>query len=62
MSHGDAAEVFDAYVRSGPLRPLLTDRGPEFVAALRTEFLSRSPDGPWTHHPEAAHLVATVPA
>ncbi|AXB42514.1 class I SAM-dependent methyltransferase [Amycolatopsis albispora] len=57
MTHPDAATVFEAYVRSGPLRPLVTERGEEFVAGLREEFLRRAPSGEWTHHPRARLLT-----
>ena len=58
MSHPDAAAFFDAYTRSGPLRPLADARGAAFVARLRDEFLRRSPAGVWRHRPHARHLVA----
>ncbi|MEU4703245.1 hypothetical protein [Nonomuraea dietziae] len=58
MSHVDAPTVFDAYVRSGPLRALATARGEVFVDRLREEFLSRAPAGEWQHRPHARLIVA----
>ncbi|GAA2810298.1 class I SAM-dependent methyltransferase [Nonomuraea dietziae] len=58
MSHVDAPTVFDAYVRSGPLRALATARGEAFVDRLREEFLSRAPAGEWHHRPHARLIVA----
>jgi SAM-dependent methyltransferase len=58
MSHPDAATFFDAYTRSGPLRPLADARGDAFVNRLREEFLRRSPPGEWHHRPRARHIVA----
>lgn len=58
MSHPDAATFFDAYVRSGPLRPLTTARGAAFVEQLRVEFLRGAPTGEWHHEPHARHIVA----
>ncbi|MGC7096266.1 class I SAM-dependent methyltransferase [Amycolatopsis lurida] len=62
MTHPDAATVFEAYVRSGPLRPLATARGESFVAQLREDFLRLAPTGEWTHHPRARLLVCPCPA
>jgi trans-aconitate methyltransferase len=58
MSHPDAATFFDAYTRSGPLRPLAIARGAPFVDRLRQEFLGHAPQGEWTHHPRARLIVA----
>lgn len=58
MSHPDAASFFEAYVGSGPLRPMATARGEAFVNQLREEFLRRSPTGEWHHRPRARHIVA----
>lgn len=58
MSHVDAPAVFDAYVRSGPLRALATARGKAFVDRLREEFLRRAPAGEWHHRPHARLIVA----
>lgn len=58
MTHPDAAAFFEANTRSGPLRPLADDRGPEFVDRLRAEFLGGAPAGEWRHRPAARHLVA----
>lgn len=58
MSHPDAPTFFDAHVRSGPLRPLATERGEVFVDRLREEFLRGAPAGEWRHRPHARHLVA----
>ncbi|MEV0718673.1 class I SAM-dependent methyltransferase [Asanoa sp. NPDC050611] len=58
MSHPDAATFFEAYTRSGPLRPLATARGDAFVTRLRAEFLRDSPPGEWHHRPTARHIVA----
>jgi SAM-dependent methyltransferase len=57
MSHPNPAAFFDAFTRSGPLRPLVDARGEEFVGRLRAEFLRRAPGGPWRHRPRARHLV-----
>ena len=57
MAHPDAASFFDAFTRSGPLRPLVDAQGEEFVGRLRAEFLRRAPGGPWRHRPSARHLV-----
>jgi hypothetical protein len=62
MSHPDAAAFFDAYTRSGPGRPLATERGDAFVARLRAEFLSDAPIGEWRHRPAARHLLARRPS
>ncbi len=61
ITHPDAATCFDAHIRSGPLRPLAEEKGPELVERLRAEFLRRAPDGEWTHHPVARHVVVRVP-
>ncbi|SDN03162.1 class I SAM-dependent methyltransferase [Allokutzneria albata] len=58
MSHPSAEEFFTAHTESGPLRPLADDRGPEFVARLREEFLRLAPSGEWRHRPRARHIVA----
>ncbi|MFC4854524.1 class I SAM-dependent methyltransferase [Actinophytocola glycyrrhizae] len=58
ITHPDAATCFDAHVRSGPLRPLLDEKGPAFVEGLRAEFLRRAPAGEWVHRPGARHIVA----
>jgi SAM-dependent methyltransferase len=57
MTHPDPASFFDAYTRSGPLRPLADARGEAFVARLREEFVRRAPAGEWHHRPKARHLV-----
>jgi SAM-dependent methyltransferase len=61
ISHPDAAEFFDAYTRSGPMRSLADARGAEFVAGLRREFLARAPQGRWEHRPHARLIVARAP-
>ncbi len=61
ITHPDAATCFEAHVHSGPLRPLVEEKGPEFVERLRAEFLRHGPDGAWTHHPRARHVVAVQP-
>jgi SAM-dependent methyltransferase len=58
MVHPDPAAFFDAYTRSGPLRPLATARGDSFINQLRAEFLGRAPVGRWSHRPHARHIVA----
>lgn len=58
MPHADASSFFDAFTRSGPMRALAIARGDAFVEGLRTEFLSRAPEGAWTHHPHARLIVA----
>ncbi|MDI5976537.1 class I SAM-dependent methyltransferase [Amycolatopsis magusensis] len=58
MTHPDAETVFEAYTRSGPLRPLVTARGEQFAQELREEFLRLAPAGEWTHRPGARLLVA----
>jgi SAM-dependent methyltransferase len=58
MTHPDAATCFDAHIRSGPLRALADEKGPAYVARLRTEFLRRAPAGEWRHRPRARHIVA----
>ncbi|MCP3798405.1 class I SAM-dependent methyltransferase [Allokutzneria sp. A3M-2-11 16] len=62
MSHPSAAEFFASHTESGPLRPLADDRGREFVARLREEFLRLAPCGKWHHRPCARHIVARVTA
>jgi SAM-dependent methyltransferase len=57
MSHPDPAAFFEAFTRSGPLRPLVDASGEAFVGQLREEFLRRAPGGPWRHRPRARHLV-----
>ncbi|MBE1578088.1 class I SAM-dependent methyltransferase [Amycolatopsis roodepoortensis] len=57
MIHPDADTFFTAHTRSGPMRPLADARGEEFIAALRAEFLRRSPEGEWRHRPAARHIV-----
>jgi len=58
MVHPDADTFFTAHTRSGPMRPLASMRGEEFIAALREEFLRKSPKGEWRHRPTARHIVA----
>jgi SAM-dependent methyltransferase len=57
MTHPDAATFFDAFTRSGPLRPLVDA---PFFDAARAEFLRRAPAGEWSHRPRARHLVVSV--
>ena len=61
ITHPDAATCFDAHVQSGPLRPLVDEKGPAFVAELRAEFLRRAPAGEWVHRPVARHIVVRGP-
>jgi SAM-dependent methyltransferase len=58
MSHPDATAFFDAHTRSGPMRPLVADRGDAFAERIRKEFIRRAPAGEWRHQPRARHLVA----
>lgn len=58
MSHADAPTFFEAFTRSGPLRVLAMERGDEFVARVRAEFLGRAPAGVWHHRPRARLIVA----
>ena len=62
MSHPDAAAFFDAFTRSGPLRPLV---GAPFFDTVRAEFLRWAPaggagSGDWSHRPRARHLVVSA--
>lgn len=59
MTHPDAAIYWSAVTEGGAQRALAIERGPEFMAAVREEFLAQAPSGPWTHRPQARHIVAS---
>jgi trans-aconitate methyltransferase len=59
ITYADAAEFFEAYAHSGPMRATAIARGEAFVEELRGRFLERAPDGEWTHHPAARLITAT---
>ncbi|HEX8498653.1 MAG TPA: class I SAM-dependent methyltransferase [Actinomycetales bacterium] len=61
IEHPDAATCFEAHVRSGPLRPLVTARGEAFVGDLRARVLARAPAAGWSHRPAARHVLAHRP-
>jgi hypothetical protein len=57
MRHDDAATVWRALTRLGPLRGLALARGQAFVDALGADFVADLPPGPLVHSPEARLLV-----
>lgn len=57
MSHGSAVEFWEAMVQYGPLRSLALAREPEFVRAVRADFLQRAPSGAIRHEPQAHWLL-----
>ncbi len=59
MTHPDAGTFFDEVTTGGPLRTLADTRGEQFISDLRRAFLARAPRGPWTHRPNARHLLAS---
>ncbi len=59
ITYTDAAEFFEAYAHSGPMRATAIARGEAFVEDLRVKFLARAPEGEWTHHPAARLITAT---
>ena len=59
ITYTDAAEFFEAYAHSGPMRATAIARGEAFVEDLRVKFLERAPEGEWTHHPAARLITAT---
>nr|WP_273482915.1 class I SAM-dependent methyltransferase [Kribbella italica] len=59
ITYTGAAEFFEAYAHSGPMRATAIARGEAFVEELRKRFLERAPEGEWTHHPAARLITAT---
>ena len=57
MQHADAAAVWHALTRLGPLRALGLTRGQALVDALGVEFVAELPSGPIVHTPDARVLV-----
>lgn len=62
MSHPDAETVFAATTEGGASRALAIERGPEFMAEVRAEFLAQAPAGEWRHYPRARLIVAQARA
>lgn len=57
MQHSDAATVWHAFTRLGPLRALALTRGQDLVDALGLEFVAELASGPIEHSPAARLLV-----
>lgn len=62
MSHPDAETFWTAMTTGGPGRAFARTKSPEFLRAVRAEFLAQAPAGEWTHRPRARHIVAGRPA
>lgn len=60
MTHPDADTYWEAAADGGSLRALAIERGPDFMAAVRQQFLELAPSGPWQHQPRARILVAQL--
>lgn len=58
MTHPDAETVWTAITTGGSGRAYARTKSPEFLRAVRAEFLAHSPAGEWTHRPRARHIVA----
>jgi len=57
MQHADAAAIWQALTRLGPLRALALARGEELMDTLGAEFVAELPAGPIEHSPTARLLV-----
>jgi len=57
MRHDDAASLWHALTRLGPLRSLSLTRGQAFVDQLGMRFEAEFPPGPISHSPEARLLL-----
>lgn len=63
MTHPSRAALWDAMLRSGPMRALAMKAGEEFVASFKAEFMRRTDDRPADdqpifHTPRARWIVA----
>ncbi|WP_433323560.1 class I SAM-dependent methyltransferase [Spirillospora sp. CA-294931] len=58
MTHPSPQVFWEAMTTAGPLKALALRQGPAHMQSLQTAFLTKAPQGPWHHTPQAHHLKA----